>query len=426
MPLFQFGAAMRQDQAATLNARRKVSLSGLLSILIVSLALIGCSGKEPSEGDKNITAIAAGYEHALALINGRIYAAGLNSVGQLGLGDSGEGTERNRFTEVSSLSGKKIIAIAAGYYHSFVLANDGKVYAAGHNEIGQLGLNDKTNRDRFVAVSSLSGKKIVAIVAGGGHSFAITNDGKVYTTGNNIFGQLGLGNSGDGTERDRFTEVSSLEGKKIIAIVAGDLHSLALDSDGKVYATGYKYDGRLGLGDKSNRDRFVAVSSLSDKKITTIAAGGAQSFAIANDDRVYATGRNHNGQLGLGDTTDRKVFTEVSSLGGKHITAIAAGDWFSLALDSDGKVYTTGNNIFGELGLGGSRKETERDQFTEVSSLKDKKITAIAAGYHCPFAIDSAGKVYTTGNNIFGELGLGDNNDRDEFTEIEFNSAITR
>ncbi|MDR2638700.1 MAG: hypothetical protein LBC09_02550, partial [Helicobacteraceae bacterium] len=254
----------------------------------------------------------------------------------------------------------------------------------------------------------------IAIAAETSKSLALDSDGKVYAAGWNEYGQLGLG---DNIDRNAFTEVAALKGKKIIAIAAGHRHSLALDSDGKVYATGDNEDGELGLGDKINRDRFTEVSSLKGKKIIAIEAGSFASFALDSDGKVYAIGYNTHGQLGLGDTNYRDRFTEVLSLSGKKIIAIAAETSKSLALDSDGKVYAAGWNKYGQLGLGDN---IDRNAFTEVAALKGKRIIAIAAGWRHSLALDSGGKVYATGENEESRLGLGDKINRNEFTEAKF------
>jgi alpha-tubulin suppressor-like RCC1 family protein len=121
---------------------------------------------------------------------------------------------------------------------------------------------------------------------------------------------------GDTTDRDVFTLVSSLNDKNVTAISASS-HSFAIDSDGKVYATGHNSRGALGLGDsgyENNRFSFTPVPSLNDKNVTAVVAGSGYSFTLDNNGKIYATGVNGAGQLGLGDTTDRSVFTPVTVL----------------------------------------------------------------------------------------------------------------
>ncbi|MDR2639706.1 MAG: hypothetical protein LBC09_07725, partial [Helicobacteraceae bacterium] len=374
MPLLQIGAATRQDQAGSINAKRRsavfsqASLSGFFAAALVLFLAIG--GEAFADG----APIAAGREHSIFVASdGKVYATGDNRFGQLGLGHT---RNRDRFTEASSLKGKKIIAIAAGAVHTFALNSDGKVYAAGDSGYGQLGVGDKKYRNKFVAVSSLNDKKIVAIATGGYHSLALAKDGRLYAAGLNEVGQLGLD---DRTDRYQFTEVSSFSGKKIIAIAAEAACSFTFDSDGRLYAAGYNEYGQLGVGDNKDRNKFVAVSSINDKKIIAVAAGDDRSLALASDGKVYTAGR-YSYWLGLGDIgrgTNLDKFIEVSTLSGKTITNIAAGSQYSLVVNNDGRVYATGHNRFGQLGLG---ETGDRNRFVAALSLNGKKAKAIAAG----------------------------------------------
>jgi alpha-tubulin suppressor-like RCC1 family protein len=386
------------------------------SVLFVSLLIVGCGGggggdnKNNNGNEVKFKTIIAGGLHSFALSNnGKVYATGYNESGQLGLGDN---THRNTFKEVSLLNDKNITAIFAGINYSFAISSNGKVYATGWNHHGQLGLGDNTNRNAFTEVTDLSDKNIIAISARGSHSLALSNNGKVYATGNNAFGELGLG---DNTHRNTFKEVSSLNGKNIIALSAGRSHSLALSNNGKVYAAGANSDGQLGLGDNTHRNTFNGVTSISG--ITSIfAAGGSHSLALSSDGKVYAAGVNNHGQLGLGDTANRNTFTKVSLLNDKNITALSAGQFHSLALSNDGKVYAAGDNDYGQLGLGDN---TDRNTFNKVTLLlSDKNITAISAGYDHSLALSNGGKIYATGRNDGGRLGLGDTTNRNVFTKV--------
>ncbi|MDR2638689.1 MAG: hypothetical protein LBC09_02495, partial [Helicobacteraceae bacterium] len=368
-----------------------------------------------NEIDKNykrVLSVGAGFFRSFAITaDGKVYATGANYLGELGLGDNA--FDRS-FTEIVSLNDKNITAVSTGREHSLALSKEGKVYAAGNSANGELGFNDKNARDIFTEVVNLN-DNIIAISAGEAYSLALSKEGKVYATGSNSRGQLGVGNSGDEIKLRTFTEISSLEGKYIIAISAGKAHSLALDKESKVYAAGSSKYGQLGLDDKSNRNRFTEVKGLSDKNIIAIAAGDAHSIALGKDGKVYAAGDNKYGQLGVGDKTDRDSFTEAESLNGKNIIAIAAGAYRSLALSSDGKIYAAGSNKSGELGLGDRKR---RVSFTEVFSLGGENIIAIAAGSDHSLALSKDGRIYAAGYNFSGELGLNDKNDRLIFTLV--------
>src|SRR5215213_9990999 len=146
-------------------------------------------------GLKNVTDVAAGCDHSLALKDdGTVWAWCLGENGQLG---DGTATKRTSPVKVSGLSG--VAEVAAGSFHSLALKDDGTVWAWGYNNSGQLGDGTTTMRTSPVQVSGLSS---VTDVAGGGHSLAVKDDGTVWAWGPNSAGQLG-----DGTKTDHTTPV---------------------------------------------------------------------------------------------------------------------------------------------------------------------------------------------------------------------------
>ncbi|MDZ7815312.1 MAG: hypothetical protein U5N86_04675 [Planctomycetota bacterium] len=102
------------------------------------------------------------------------------------------------------------------------------------------------------------------------------------------------------------------DGTPDAVLAAGSAHSLALFSDGSVYAWGDNAEGQLGLGYEVDRDTPTLVGAFSDKDVISLAAGAAHSLALCSDGSVYAWGYNDDGQLGLGDDVDRDIPTLVS------------------------------------------------------------------------------------------------------------------
>ncbi|MDR2099255.1 MAG: hypothetical protein LBP40_00315, partial [Campylobacteraceae bacterium] len=217
------------DTSALIEKETSLSLSlkitKFLAVLSVPFLLAGCGGGGSGGSDGgnttrsysyNIASVSAGSEHSLALASdGKVYAAGQNNVGQLGLG-SGSTDDVTSFTEttyLNVLSGENIVSIAAGGDYSLALSISGVVYAAGENGNGQLGLNDTNDRPVFAEVTSLNGKKIVAIAAGTAHSLAVDENGTVYAAGLNTNGRLGDGTT---TQRTSFVPITSLSGVKIV------------------------------------------------------------------------------------------------------------------------------------------------------------------------------------------------------------------
>ncbi|MDR2638642.1 MAG: hypothetical protein LBC09_02245 [Helicobacteraceae bacterium] len=390
------------------------SLNRFLSALFAAMLAFG--GAAYAE----ITAIAAGDKFSVALdSDGKLYATGRIGYGRLEPHDANIYRGWYKFSAIEPFGGAKITAITVGDGHALALTSDGRVYGTGRNKNGELGLDDLERINNFTEVLSLKSKTVSAVAAGYRHSLALSAGGKVYAAGDNYRGQLGI-NDIDNPIKSRkvFTEaLGDIDGKKIIAASAGRDYSLALDEGGRVYGAGGGYHGELGLNQPDRKFRaFTEISTLKDKKIIAIAAGVSHSLALSAGGKIYAAGHNGYGQLGLGDTTDRAVFTEVATFSGKDkIIAVAAGYQHSLALSAGGKVYAAGRNYMGQFGLGDT---TDRAVFTEIPTLKDKKIIAVAAGGFHSLALDSDGRIYATGMNNNGQLGLGDSKDRDTFTLV--------
>ena len=364
----------------------------------------------------------AGGSHTMALSSdGKVYAWGYGGSGRLGDGNYANSTIPVAVTTTGVLSGKTITAISAGSGHSLALASDGTVYAWGNNTSGRLGINstNATGTPKSVVTTGtpMSGKTIVGISAGAAHSLALASDGTVYAWGNNGSGRLG---NGDGTNADALvpaaieTAGTPMSGKTIVAISAGETHSLALASDGTIYSWGARMYGRLGDGSTSASTALpVAVTTtgtpMEGKTITAISAGYSHSLALASDGTVYSWGYNSSGQLGNNSTATSTVPVAVTTTGtpmsGKTITAIAAGSYHSLALASDGTVYTWGYNNYGQLGNNSTTTSYVPVAITTTGVLAGKTIIAIAGGSSHSLALASDGTVYTWGYNNYGQLG---------------------
>jgi alpha-tubulin suppressor-like RCC1 family protein len=361
----------------------------------------------------------------------RAFAWGWDQYGQLG--DNRSGTNRLQPVPVTAtgvLAGKTVVALAAGYYHSLALCSDGTLAAWGRNDSGQLGDNTTTERHVPVPVnlnagSALYGKRVVAIAAGLYHSLALCSDGSVAAWGRNSDGQLG-----DNTAMGRLlpvavntgSGVSAIYGKAVAAIAAGSSHSVALCSDGTVAAWGRNNYGQLGNRSTTGSYVPVAVNSSSEvsalygKMVTSIAAGGVHSVALCWDGMVAAWGRNNYGQLGdnTGRDTNAPVAVNtglgISALHSRTVVSIAAGMEHTLALCSDGTVAAWGRNFEGQLGDdmasgAASLKPVVVNTNEGVSALYSTIVTAIAAGYNHSLAVCLDGTAAAWGSRAYGQLG---------------------
>ena len=256
------------------------------------------------------------------------------------------------------------------------------------------------------SIENLPPNNFISIACGQHCSLALASDGTVWATGANHNNQLGIGENSE-TIYDSWTQ-TTLE--NIIAISCGEHHRMALDSYGTVWAIGYNSYGQLGLGDYKSRYEWTSINSLNN--IVAIECGEYHSLALASDGKVWATGRNEYGQLGVGDYEDRNIWTKWEpSYSENKIVAIACGGNHSLALSSLGKrIYATGCNEYGQLGLGDYENH---NIWTPTDAVN---IDAIACGYSHSLYLNSGKRVWSTGSNKYGQLGLGDNVDRNIWT----------
>src|SRR5262249_37934154 len=143
-------------------------------------------------------------------------------------------------------------------------------------------------------------------------------------------------------------------GVSVKALAAGGEHSLALGSDGTVYAWGYDGFGALGGNTQTDRTIPIKVKFPARGTITALAAGAFNVLALRTHGTIYAWGDNTSGQLGVSriDSSPDGSPTPVKLLAGIKIKALAAGKYHSLAVGSDGTVYAWGDNTAGELGGG--------------------------------------------------------------------------
>ena len=369
------------------------------------------------------TANGSGYSLALAS-DGTVYAWGQNNYGQLGNGTTTDSNVPVAVKTVGTpMEGKKIIQVSTKVWYSLALASDGTVYAWGLNGSGQLGDGTITHSSTPVAVKTIGtpmeGKTIVGIAAGASHSLALASDGKIYVWGGNAYGQFGNGVTTTSSVVPVAVKTvgTPMDNKKIIQIHAGYYHSLALASDGTVYAWGQNTYGQLGNNTMINANAPVSVQTIgtpmAGKIIIQLAAGNSQSVALASDGTIYAWGWNMYGQLGNGTTVDTRIPVAVKVTGtpmaGKVIAQVAASNAHTLAVASDGTVYDWGWNQYGQLGNNTTTNSSVPVAVqTTGTPMVGKVISQVTSGGSAnSLALASDGTMYTWGWGQHGQLGNG-------------------
>ena len=336
--------------------------------------------------------VAAGFFNSLFLKNdGSLWAMGRNDVGELG---DGTYNDTNKPEEIVT-SG--VTAIAAGGNHSLFLKSDGSLWAMGDNDVGELGdgTYNNTNQPEEIVANG-----ITAIAAGTRHSLFVKNDGSLWAMGYNGFGQLG-----DGTYNYIYRP-EQIVASGVTAIAAGYGHSLFLKSDGSLWAMGDNFDGQLGDGtyNTTNRPEEIVTSG-----VTAIAAGWFHSLFLKSDGSLWAMGYNNSGQLGDGTYNNTNQPEQIVVSG---VTAIAANFSQSLFLKSDGSLWAMGANGAGQLGDGTYNTTNQPEEIVTGG------VTAIAEGRRHSLFLKSNGSLWAMGNNGFGQLGDGTYNGTNQPEQI--------
>ena len=357
--------------------------------------------------------------HSVGLdATGRVYTWGANTYGQLGDGSATTATRAIPGLAKGALDGKRIVSISSKAYGAVALDDQGKVYTWGYGVYGALGNGATANSAVPVDISSsgaLAGKKIVKISSGWYNSMAIDDQGKIYAWGNNNMGQLGTGNTTNSLVPVDISGSGALAGRKIVDISSGGestqyVHSMALDDQGKVYTWGYDYYGELGNGAGGSSYTPIQISDssiLAGKKIVSIEAGVAQSYALDDMGELFSWGYGEQGALGTGSMVNSQVPVSVtnSALAGETITQISAGYRHAMALSSDNTVYSWGYNNYGQLGNGGAAIGSVPVSITSSGALAGKKIMSVKAGYATSMAVGDQGVYYAWGLNTSRQFG---------------------
>jgi len=320
-----------------------------------------------------------------------LWSWGRANYGQLGLGDI---VRRSSPEQVGSLTNWDFLT-TGGTTDTLVIKTDGTLWGWGANSYGQLGLEDNVHRSSPEQVGSLTDWSL--IYGGGDHVLAIKTDGTLWAWGYNNFGELGLKDS-----VNRSSPVQVGVGTSWAAVAAGEsYHTVALKTDGTLWAWGANNYGQLGLGDiagDTNRSSPEQVGALTNWSF--VGCGYHQTLAIKTDGTLWGWGNNDYGQLGIEDIAHRSSPEQIGAL--TNWSYAVSGYYHTLALKTDGTLWSWGRNDYGQLGI---EDVAHRSSPEQVGTLTNW--SSVFTGLYHTASLRTDGTLWSWGRDNYSQLGLG-------------------
>jgi alpha-tubulin suppressor-like RCC1 family protein len=356
-------------------------------------------------------AVSARNYHSLALDeSGNIWSWGANSYGQLG-----DGTKGNRLTPLMITSEIKFKTISTGSSRSFAIDEHGNLWEWGDNSDGSL--CDGTFVDKLIPVQIKGNTKFQFVSAASNHMLSVDETGNLWEFGSIYPRYGGYGGYGNVVEELISVPVKIKPNVRFKIVKNGYEHSIAIDESDNIWTWGYNNYGQLGDGyNLYIRDYPLQLDSI--KKFKTISTGGNHTLAIDVLDYLWAWGDNFHGQLGKGECGsildsptynsfefESPLYFSKSPLSINQDTkfkVISAGSTYSLAIDEFGNLWTWGDNYYGQLCDG-----TNENRCFPVMIKSDTKFQTVSTKGEHTLAIDDLGNLWACGNNFYGQLGNG-------------------
>lgn len=368
------------------------SSNGLLGLGDTSSAVLTPQKLSIDHNGQSISAfrsISAGRNHsAFVSAQGQVFTSGKSNYGVLGnpkvsadlkTAHMFASKHKSSPTHVEALSDRSVVSVHCGDFHTIALDSNGKVWTWGYGgssfppQTGALGHPSKDQCDTPKQIEALEHETIVQISAGKLHSYALTDDGRLFSWGQGEFGRLGNGLSSDQVEPFPI-DPSMFFGEKVTAIRSGAMFGIALTENGHVYSWGRNDHAQLGIKANFSMDFYALettpcwLEDIKEFKFTDIACSERLALGCTEEGRVFLWGDSVH--YGPSDITH--MFLD------RKITHVAAGKRFQLAVDSEGVCYSWGRG--GSMCLGHGDKNSQ-DTPGRIDAFVGRKVTNVFAGY---------------------------------------------
>lgn len=341
----------------------------------------------------NINMISVGGGQSISISGNTAWTWGYNNLGSLGI-NLGTGSRRS---PQSVLGVKKTFCQINCANDNTMAAIDlyGKIWSWGNNQYGQVGNNSVTCRSTPVAIGGVN-KTFCKISLGTSFAVSIDFRGKLWAWGYNNFGQLG-----DNTLVSKRTPVAVGGSNKTFCHVCNGYYiGVAITHTGKIWAWGRNNNGEIGDGTKTCRSTPVAVGGVNKTFCQISTSNYYHNLAIDKNGKIWSWGINAYGGLGNNSTADR--CTPVAILGvNKTFCKIAAGYYCSFGIDFRGTVWAWGYND----GTLGTNNNVSTRTPVVLYNMTDKTFCQISAGNNFTIVLDKNNNAYAWGYNVYGQLG---------------------
>ena len=288
----------------------------------------------------------------------------------------------------------QISLISCGLYFAVCVDCEGFMWSFGENNCGQLGTANETNYNVPQKIQDIP--PVHSVSCGTYHTLIVTTNSNLWACGQNNYGQLCLGNL-DSQISPRQTSFSNIS-----RISTGHYHSLFQNQKGEIFSCGYNNRGQCGLGHFNHPQITPRLILNLPSNIVKFVCGAQQSLFLDSEGNVYSVGNNVYGSLGLGHNTHQNVLSKIPNV--PFIQTISCVNASCFLIDFEGNLWSFGNNFYGQLGHGDN---THRNTPKVINTLKNIQQISYGSNGHHFIAKNSQNQIFVAGNNSYGQLGTG-------------------
>ena len=284
-------------------------------------------------------------------------------------------------------------ACCSGEYHTITLSNDGTLHSFGKNSLGELGFGHKRDVSLPTPIPNLP--QITQISCGFQFTVCVDCEGFMWSFGHGSSGQLGTGKKINFRVPQKIQEIPP-----VLSVSCGAYHTLIITTDSNLWACGENNYGQLCLGNKESQLKPKRTLYSNISKIST---GNHHSVFQNRKGEIFACGYNNSGECGLGHFNHPQITPSLMLNAPPNIVHFVCGCNQSLFLDSEGNVFSVGNNAYGNLGLAHYRNQNVLNKILNIPPIQ-----TISCVFASCYLIDFGGNLWSFGYNTFGQLGHGD------------------